>query len=416
MFTTGLVLLAFSGHWEELGVPGPLDRGLMVVGVLMCGADLARSGQRFVVRPVHLVLLVSGLYVLASAAVAGTLSGTGLYALVDRWGVGLYLASIGAAVVYRDATNRRMLLVGLTMLGLYLGVTAVLEQVASELVWPSYLVDPEVGLHFGRSRGPYVEGVANGLMLICCGAAAAALSLGRWTRHRGLAGLVVLLCLAGAALTLTRAVWIAAIVAIVVCGVLVPRVRRVTVRFLPLGALAAALLVTLVPGFLQVADERAVDLYPVWDRINTNVAAVRMVESSPAFGIGWLRSSEDMVDYVRQTASAPVSTSSGTVEIHNVFLSRAAETGLVGFAVWLGTLVMVVGHALLRRPDRPGGQLMRGVLLVVVTSWFVAALLGPVPYAQPNYVLWVLAGAVLSEYMITDRCAPVTAPREASHA
>ena len=49
------------------------------------------------------------------------------------------------------------------LFGVYLGFTAVCEiaQLWS-LVFPKYIADPKIGLHFGRARGPMVHGVSFG--------------------------------------------------------------------------------------------------------------------------------------------------------------------------------------------------------------------------------------------------------------
>ena len=85
-------------------------------------------------------------------------------------------------------------------------------------MFPNYIIDPNVGLHFGRARGPFVEAVADGLSLYMC-AVAAAIGLAVWRKpwitlrvrhgHRARGGLGILF-------TLTRAVWIGAAIGTIV--------------------------------------------------------------------------------------------------------------------------------------------------------------------------------------------------------
>ena len=68
---------------------------------------------------------------------------------------------------------------------------------ASALVFPRYIVDPSVGLHFGRARGPFVEAAANGLAMCICAVAAALLALAAPGAGARLPALVIVLCAVG---------------------------------------------------------------------------------------------------------------------------------------------------------------------------------------------------------------------------
>src|SRR6266446_3467239 len=52
-------------------------------------------------------------------------------------------------------------------LGIYLAFTGVFEHYEwlHSLVWPGYIMDPDLGSHFERSRGPFMESVAMGRVL-----------------------------------------------------------------------------------------------------------------------------------------------------------------------------------------------------------------------------------------------------------
>ena len=79
-----------------------------------------------------------------------------------RW-VGGYLTPL---IVYWAAKQApwnerasRLVQASITIFGFYLAFTAICEITQQwSLVWPSYIADPSVGLHFGRARGlPFVE-------------------------------------------------------------------------------------------------------------------------------------------------------------------------------------------------------------------------------------------------------------------
>ena len=54
----------------------------------------------------------------------------------------------------------------LACFGLYLAATGLLEAAHQwAFVFPRYIADPTVGLHYGRARGPMVQAVSYGLCL-----------------------------------------------------------------------------------------------------------------------------------------------------------------------------------------------------------------------------------------------------------
>ena len=70
-------------------------------------------------------------------------------------------------------------------------------------------------------------------------------------------------------------------------------------------------------------DSRLNDAGSVYDRRNTNAAAVRAIEAHPLTGVGWVQFISVSGDYVRQDPDYPVTVTD--IEVHNVVLSRTAE-------------------------------------------------------------------------------------------
>jgi hypothetical protein len=170
------------------------------------------------------------------------------------------------------------------------------------------------------------------------------------------------------------------------------------------GAVAAlAGLLMLVPGMAPTLIERLTTERSVFDRQNTNAAALRAIAAHPLDGIGWVRFLREGTDWVRQADGYPVT--NVDIEIHNVVLSRAAELGLIGAALWVWCVVAGPGMALLRRsPDRDLGD-WRLVFLGYACVWGVCIMVSPVPYVLPNNLLWLMAGFLSREYLVR-RAAP----------
>ena len=400
----GLVLLAFSRRWEHIGIPVSLDRPVLMAGIALCAFDFFRRGGRLALRLVHVLLVGSMVWGVLSAISVGTLEGRGLFALVDRYGFIPFALFVLAPALFPDAASRRFLARAFTVFGLYLGLTALAETLGlSVFVWPGYIADWEVGIHYGRARGPFVEAAGNGIMLVMSAAIAGFTATMDRSRGWRLVGLVTLpLCAVGVVLTLTRAAWLGAAVATVVTVLAVPRLRRWSplIGVIGLGALALAFAV--IPGLTDMVMDRSGSQSPLWDRFNTNWAAVRMLVDEPITGVGWQQAPVLMEEYVRQGDDYPVTAATVGLDVHNVFLSRLAELGLVGAFLWFGALAGATLLPLLRRAETHELQAWRVVLLPVCAIWFTAAMFGPVTYPQPNYLLWALGGLVLVRYL-TDR-------------
>jgi putative inorganic carbon (HCO3(-)) transporter len=402
--SVGIALAVFSGQSDRLGFPVGPDRILIaagLAGVMVQGYRQDADGRALrppiPVRSAHWVLFVSLLWAAGSAYWAGTLTeSSGFFALLDRLGLVPFVLFFVAPVAFRTAAQRRILLGVLVITGAYLGLTALFETLnLNGLVFPKYILDPSVGIHADRARGPFVQAVANGLGLFI-GATAGLLGTIQWRRRawrRTGCLLVAAVCAVGMLFTLTRAVWVGAVVAAVCVVLVTPRLWR----WLPAGALAATALVAtallLVPGLDSRVQERKSAESPVWVRENTDAAALRIVASKPLFGIGWERFKTDSAPWFRQPDDIPMDGLGAGV--HNVFLANATELGLPGAFLWLAGAALAIGGALVRRAP-PELRPWRAGLLALTVMTIVVGSFGPLPYAFPLLVLWTLAGVLMA--------------------
>jgi putative inorganic carbon (HCO3(-)) transporter len=401
-FSVGIALTVFSGNSSQLGFPIGPDRLVFAFGLAVLAwrarpwapeqherARAAPSGDL-----VWWLLVLTIAYAVVSAAWSGTLTEhAGLYGLLDRLGVVPFLLFLLAPTIFPTERERTVLLTTLVALGAYLGFTALAETVhLNALVFPRYILDPTVGIHADRARGPFVEAVANGLALFGC-ATASAVAFTRWRDQlaRAAALAVMVLCALGVVFTLTRAVWIGAAVAPLVALLCSPRTRRWVLPTALTGGLVVAFAFAAIPGLTSQADTRAQSKRPVWDRLNTDAAALRMIERRPVLGFGWSSFVERGPDYLRQAPDFPL-TGAG-LNVHNVFLSNAVELGLLGFVLWLLAFLAGIGGAALRSV-LPAVEPWRIGLIALAVCWVVVANFGPLGYAFPTLLLWTWAGVV----------------------
>ncbi|ROP26750.1 O-antigen ligase-like membrane protein [Pseudokineococcus lusitanus] len=348
------------------------------------------------------------LVLLATSSLVWRIGGGGadadsVFALADRLVVPFVLFAV-APVVFADRAARDLLLRGLTCLGAYLAVTSVLELVAPAWVVPSYVVDPSLGIHVGRARGPFLSSEANGLVLVTCGAAACLLA-GRRGGWRPLALVVAVLTPVALLLTLTRSVWLGALVGVVVASLQHPVLRRLLPVAAVAGLLVGGVILAAVPSLGAVAQERLTTTRSLDDRRNVNDAALRILEAHPLTGVGWGAFVRESHEWVRQADDYPVT--NVRIEVHNVPLGRSAELGLPGGVLWVAVVLLgpfaAVALPVRRRPpgdaddDLPGWRL---VLTAAAAAWGVAALVSPLTHPLPTLLVFVLAGVVLRDRLL----------------
>ena len=393
----------FSGNSKLLGFPIGPDRLLFGLGIMLLVLDPVEwKIQRLRLRPVH----VSGIALALLAAMSGLAYGTlktsfGFYAWLDRLTIPL-LMFILAPVIFRNPDRRDLLLRVLVIIGLYLGVTAIFEVVGPHaLVFPKFIMDPNVGIQFGRARGPFTESEADGLAMCQCGFAAAFAVTrlpGKW---KPLSVLTVGLCAVGILLTLTRSVWIGSALGIAAVCLLTPALRKLLIPLAISFGVFIVVVLAVLPSVRSDASARAGTTRSLWDRQNTNDAAVRIVEQHPLTGVGWVRFLSVSEDYVRQARTYPITNIN--IEVHNVTLGRAAELGLPGAGLWV--FAVLAGPCLVFIRRRPPGDLAGWAVVSMggTCCWLVAINLSPVPYPLPNLLVWLMAGIALMPYLASPR-------------
>lgn len=390
----GIAASVFSSNSEYEGFPVGPDRVLILAGLFALALRTPGASHRpaFRVQPVHVLLAVTIAYTVCSAVLSGTaFEQRPLFALLDRMAVPSLMFFV-APVAFATTRQRSILLATLVVTGAYLGLTALFETLGVRaLVFPKYILDPSLGIHENRARGPFLEAAANGLGLYGCGVAAA-VAIARWRAlgwARVACAAVVVLCAVGLIFTLTRAIWIASAAGTVAALVATPGLRRLLVPAVAASTLLVGVTLMLVPGLSARASERESAQLPVWSRLNINAAAMEMLGDRPLIGFGWGRFVPASPPYFRQQAGFPL-TGLG-LDVHNVFLARAVELGLIGATIWLAAFVIAfAGAALTRGP--PEVVALRAGLIALVVSWVIAANFGPLGYAFPTLLLWTWAG------------------------
>ncbi len=289
--------------------------------------------------------------------------------------VGMY--GVTRLVEIRDQ-DIRWIMNGFVALGSYLAVTAVLEVTGFHgLVFPRYIADPELWEFFGRGRGPLLNPVGNGILMTMAFIASLLKFIHADRLGKLLYGATTLLLVAGIYATLTRSVWMGALLATgLIAFVYLPR----WVRILGL-AIAVLIGAMVVAGFndslLRIkrdknltasAAEKSVQLRPL-----LVVVAYEMFKDRPLVGHGYRRYLKTSGPYhTARDYDLPLDQVRQYIQ-HNVLLAILVDTGLIGLSIFVLWLVMIsaIGWGLARGRQCGLESRMLGLILLGLLATYL---------------------------------------------
>ena len=412
LFLAALVFTMFSGHTGLMGLPLSPDRPLFAFAVLLLILDPNRDRLRW--RWFYAVAALTILWMALSWTSTGSLTDPlKAFALLDRVIVPLAMFPLGALIFATDH-RRELLLRTSALMAIYLGFTGLFEYLRiGALVFPGYIMEnlnPSTDI---RAGGPYLFpeplGLVCALAIFLSGLLVRTSASRQW-RIIGMFG--IFFGFVGSMVAMVRSVWLALIVAGLVVCLIVPRIRRRMPVLLIAAAVVVGIIVFVFPDFRDVLINRITTERSVYDRQNTNVAALRVIQEYPLFGIGWGEFVHQNVDWVRQADTYPVTTI--TIEIHNVFLSRAAETGVPGLLLWLLCFVTGPLLGLMARPLTASARYWKLAGLAAFFLWFMPSLSSPNPYPTPNFLVWLIWGIAARGILVELPSRPPQVPLRAT--
>ncbi len=300
-----------------------------------------------------------------------------------RLTVGYWLPTIIYFLVRQSSLTEKNVKVvrGLwALLGVYLGFTAICEMTKTwSLVFPWQIADPNIGLHFGRARGPMVHSVSFGLCLGTC-----LLATWVWRSHfsalkQRWITLAIPLMLVGILLCLTRSVWIGTgLSTIVLLGMtLKGQLRR---AFLAVAISTVVVIVVVQPDNL-IAFQREESAENTQQSAELRKSFVRlsmqMIQDKPIWGFGFGKFYHDKMPYIHdRDTELLLEPIRGWVH-HNTFLSVLVEMGVVGFVLFISLLSGWGYNAwrLFRCEHAPNWVRFQGALLLAQIFLYIPQLL-----------------------------------------
>jgi hypothetical protein len=406
-----LFLFATSclGHefWNtNLGTQVTIDRLWMIglVGIAILQRCLGHAQPKPWTKLEWTIVAFIGLLIVhcffqADANEKGKMSGSPVWHLV----IG-YLYPVFLYFIARQATltEQRVYAVHLFLIlfGLYLGITGILEMTKQwSLVWPRYIADEKVGLHYGRARGPMVQSVSYGFYLSVC-LLATILAFFRWN----IKGKIVALPIAGiilvaAFLTHTRSVWMgtALVLMLVTIFCLKGSFRRLVITVALVGGIG--IVATKFDSIMGFQREGTVEDTKSSAECRGAFAAVSwyMFLDRPVFGFGFGNFPEEKMSYLTMLLGTDMIADQIRPLIHhNTYLDLLTELGLIGLSLYLGMMYCWGRNAwqLIAANPQPNWFRWQGILVLgTLGSYAIQMIFHEVTFTSiDNSLMYLMAG------------------------
>jgi N-acetylglucosaminyldiphosphoundecaprenol N-acetyl-beta-D-mannosaminyltransferase len=280
-----------------------------------------------------------------------------------------------------DITRRdwSRLLAALAVLGCYLACTGACEVAGQwSLVFPRYIANPDLGIHFGRARGPELNAVSLGLYITACLLCGWMLLNFSGRRFYQLALVLALPLMAGGVLlTYTRSTWIGlAASGLVVAAFYIPRQWRLS-AIVGAGVLGLFVMAASWGQLLGIKREGTVEdsEHSVSQRQSFAYVSWQMFCDHPVFGVGFGRFYDRKLPYLSDRSQNFELESLRPLHHHNTLLSVLTETGLIGLAVFIGVFVAWIrsGWRLATSVGSPSWTRAQGVLLLALIANYLCS-------------------------------------------
>jgi O-antigen ligase len=225
----------------------------------------------------------------------------------------------------------------MAVLGLYLGFTGIFEiHHQWSLVYPKIISHPDIGLHYGRARGPLLHSVAYGFFLTACLLSGFLF----WPKVRRIGGLMLLLSLpvyaAGIYYCYTRSVWLGAAMSLFWLVMLPLPARLRPVMMVLTTALALAVGVSKWDNLMSFERDYSAEGTKNSVSMRGSFAYVSwlMFCDHPIVGCGFGQYIIASDPYLADRSTDMQLDAIRTLVHHNMPLSLLTETGIVGLALF----------------------------------------------------------------------------------
>jgi len=277
----------------------------------------------------------------------------------------------------------------------YLSFTAIAFLLdARSFIFPKYILDPSLGYHVDRARGPFLQAVANGVSLNMLGLLA--LHAYRRGSARGLKMLALLASVPLAILaTMTRAVWLSfagSVLALIFLSKS-SAIRRAGLWLSVVAVLALAAVGTSSDRSRAFSD-RLTESSPVEFRQAVYAGSWQMFLERPLTGWGFHSMPDELPRYVSEFRGEELYP-------HNTYLEVLVEQGMLGLAlyIWLMWELLRLSRGTVPKAEQNGfldAEFHRFWPILLGVYWINAGLV-VMNYQFVNALLFTLAGMLAAQ-------------------
>lgn len=380
-----------------------LDRIAFVILILAVLARAIVRQQRLEVYPVTWPMF--GLMTLAVAGAVSHPFEARIWSVTAAKFIVPFVLFHIAGLIFRDEGELRWLERFSIIVLAYLTFTALAFWAgAHELVFPRFILDPDLGIHTERARGPFLQAVPNGVTLNLLGLLA--IDRYRAGRLHGAWTFVLLASLPLAILaTKTRSVWLSFAISAgwALFGSVEFRRSRV-LRWLVM-ALAGVVLAVMLIGMPNALEERLQDSSPVEFRMAAYRAGWSMFLEKPLSGWGTSQLQTELAQRIDGFKGE-------TFVVHNTYFEILLEHGLLGFALYLWVVIALLRAGRRNKSTCPyefTGSLQR-LWPLLVGVYLVNATFVVMNYQFVNGLLFAFAGILAAEQKRPSEMEEASAP------
>lgn len=293
------------------------------------------------------------------------------------------------------------------ILGLYLTLTGICEHYPklSSCVFPRYIMDPSVGIHWGRARGPFIQAAVNGTVLgiifligvyLCIAA--------RRPGYRNIFGIITALSLVTIYFAYTRACWLGSIISIVILAGFYPKFRKIfAVSLFIVIAIFAVMKNDALKNTDEAAAERFSRMGPIYSRLHIYNASWRMLADKPIFGFGFDTFQYFSPPYFTAIKGVPYF-EEGLVS-HDTLLGILVELGLAGWGALMVVYFYIFQYSIKLYRHRPGDETIKKLIVIfwgtsgvfLVNMQFIDMRF----FLFPNALYFMLSGIIVGLYQRT---------------
>jgi O-antigen ligase len=267
-----------------------------------------------------------------------------------------------------------LILRALFYFGVYLSITAFFEYTnIRQFVFPRYINDPEIGIHFDRARGPLLNAAFNGVGILIGFISGLHLLQKKTGFAKVFYQAALLLFFPAVFFTLTRSVYLGLLITLFIfLGWYKTPFSKWKLISLPL---AVILIVGIVNSPRLLSTERREGGVAQAVEVNVRLALIRksiyLFSEQPVTGLGLaqfipssLRSYKGPVSFVEEDATATLQ--------HSHLLGIAAELGIPGILLYLTLIILILRRLSQLAGKLPGTGIMGNNLRIAIFAiWCV---------------------------------------------